>query len=516
MEYKVEIGGVSYGMDALYAANITQALFEKFSVGNACAAELTIRFAPGGTVPRMATIVPCARAAETEEWMQLGVFYTDTRRLTGGGLLEITAYDAMLKSEVVWTPDQDLTFPMTMPEAVDVIAGLMGVALDSRTVLNGAYTIDYPANDYTLRDVLRYIAAAHGGNWVITAEGKLRLVPLFGASETVHDVGKKVSSFEAYSAEGEIEGIELAVDDENAYYAGDQSGYTLTVECPYGTQTMADALLTALQGKTYYGYHADGAELAADAELGDGVTVNGVSSFLAYRSANFSAAHFSEIAAPGENEVDHEYPYVSQTQREIRRAASGYSEIRKSLREIALEVQGKTDEGDVNSLIQAGLEGIEISSSMDGVSGSNSCRIILKGKTGDIAFETTGVVQMGNVTADSISASKITAGTLNSTVINLDGELNVGVLDEDDDGNQIFTSYGYIGAAQGEDAGDNKTYGASLVSADGSQYVIVTNAGVRLQAGSNRVTVTSGAINLTTGNGNVYVNRVAVGQAVFG
>lgn len=511
MEYKVNIGGTDYGMGELYAVNLTQALFEKFSAGNACAAELTIRFEPSGTVPRMAKIIPYARESSKDDWTKLGEFYTDTRSLKNG-LLEIVAYDAMLKSEVVWEPEQTLEFPMTMVKAVDIIAGLMDVELDSRTALNSAYTIDYPANDYTLRDVLRYIAAAHGGNWCITNEGKLRLVPLFGASETVHDVAKKVSSFEAYSAEGPIAGIELAVDDENAYYAGDQTGYVLTVECPYGTQAMANALLTALAGKTYYGYRADGAELAVDAEPGDGVTVNGVSSLLAYRSVDFGPGHFSEIAAPGENEVDHEYPYVSQTQREIRRAASGYSEIRKSLTEIALEVQGKTDEGDVNSLIQAGLEGIEISSSTSGVSGDNSCRITLKSKTGDIVFETSGIVQMGNVTADSVSASKVTAGTLDSAVINLDGELNVGVLD--DDGS--FTAYGKIGAGYGADAGDNETCGAVLMSNDGKQYVIVTNAGVRLQAGSNRITVTENSISITSDSGQVLVNKVPIGQAVFG
>ena len=42
-------------------------------------------------------------------------------------------------------------------------------------------TIDYPANNYTLRDVLRFIAAANVGNWIITSENNLLLVPLFGS-----------------------------------------------------------------------------------------------------------------------------------------------------------------------------------------------------------------------------------------------------------------------------------------------------------------------------------------------
>ena len=183
MEYRVEIDGANYSMTELYSVTITQPLFERFSVGNACSAELKISFSPKGTISRMARIVPFARKSSEDEWKQLGVFYTDTRTVTGD-LMEITAYDEMLKAEQVWVPRQDLEFPETglpMPDAVTEIAHLMDVPVDSRTALNAAYGIDYPANDYTLRDVLRYIAAAHGGNWIITAERTLLLVPLFGS-----------------------------------------------------------------------------------------------------------------------------------------------------------------------------------------------------------------------------------------------------------------------------------------------------------------------------------------------
>lgn len=195
MEYKVEVGGESYAMEELDAVSITQPLFEKFSVGNACAAELRMTFLPRGTIPRMAKIVPFAREGEETAWKQLGVFYLDTRSRRGS-VLTVEAYDAMLKAELVWEPEQTLTFPMAMPDAVDIFCSLMGVTLDSRTVLSSAYTIDYPANDYTIRDILRYIAAAHGGNWIITAEGKLLLVPLFDGmpEETSYLINEKGSA----------------------------------------------------------------------------------------------------------------------------------------------------------------------------------------------------------------------------------------------------------------------------------------------------------------------------------
>ena len=70
---------------------------------------------------------------------------------------------------------------MTMPDAVAEFCRIMDVTLDSRTALNANYTIDYPANDYTIRNELCFIAAAHGGNWIVTDEGKLYLVPILSA-----------------------------------------------------------------------------------------------------------------------------------------------------------------------------------------------------------------------------------------------------------------------------------------------------------------------------------------------
>lgn len=180
MEYKVDVGGVVYGMGNIQEVNISQPLFDTLSVGNACTAELNMRFWPTQTVPRMARIVPYARKGPDESWQQLGIFFIDTRSKQGDAL-SIVAYDIMLRGEVIWEPVQSLVFPMTMPAAAAEIARLMGTTLDRRTVLNTAYTVDYPANDYTLRDVLGFIAGAHAGNWIVTAAGQLLLVPLFGS-----------------------------------------------------------------------------------------------------------------------------------------------------------------------------------------------------------------------------------------------------------------------------------------------------------------------------------------------
>lgn len=181
-EYQFDINGVLYGPEREVEHSVDAGLYEEFGIGNAATAKLTLKLY-ADSVPRAATIrryVRLKNGSQATEWLPKGVFFTN-RRSEEDGQWTVEAFDAMRKAERVWTPDQSLTFPMTAPNAVAEIARIMQVQVDPRTQLDPAYTIDYPANDYTLRDELRFIAAAHAGNWVVTGEGKLLLVPLLSA-----------------------------------------------------------------------------------------------------------------------------------------------------------------------------------------------------------------------------------------------------------------------------------------------------------------------------------------------
>lgn len=181
-QVQIVIAGVTYGEDQIVSLSTTSDLFaeDTMSIGGAVAKEIDLVLRQPGTIPRMAQMIPSYRlvkGTQASEWIQKGIYYIDTRSVDEvTGVMTIHGYDDMLKAEQVWEPAQSLEFPMTMVQAVNVIAQLMGVTLDPRTALNQIYTIDYPANNYTLRDVLRYIAVANAGNWIITDDGKLRLV----------------------------------------------------------------------------------------------------------------------------------------------------------------------------------------------------------------------------------------------------------------------------------------------------------------------------------------------------
>lgn len=175
-----------------------------------------------------------------------------------------------------------------------------------------------------------------------------------------HYIGQRVSSFEAYGNNSEITGVIVIVDDEHEFMSGDDTGYVMEIECPYGTQNIADDLLESLKGKKYYGYRADGAELDASAELGDGVTVNGLYSMLAYQTVNFGGGHLSDISAPGDEELDHEYPYLTSEERALRRTVKlGQSYYGTTIsRQYGVRVETVDAEGNVIATATFNSDGI--------------------------------------------------------------------------------------------------------------------------------------------------------------
>ena len=178
-EYGFEINGVWYGTESEVSHTSSGKLFSDFGIGNANCASITLTVLaddiPKGTVIKR--YVRLVNGDQVSEWIKKGTFYSNTRR-NNDGEWTVQAYDAMCKADVTYLPAVDEgNWPIPMKSAVQEIAARMGVEVDSRTTLNAGYMLQYPAG-YTMRDVLREIAAAHCGNWIITDTETLLLVPL--------------------------------------------------------------------------------------------------------------------------------------------------------------------------------------------------------------------------------------------------------------------------------------------------------------------------------------------------
>lgn len=152
---------------------------------------------------------------------------------------------------------------------------------------------------------------------------------------------RNVTSFRNNGKSQPISGIELMVDENNMYFAGNDDGYVMSIDCPYGTQEMANDLLAKAKGFEYQGFTAEQVILPPETELGDGVTVAGVYGMIARRSFKFTPGMTSNVEAPRELEVQHEYKYSSPQQRKTeRQIAQTRSLITKTSEEIMLKVEG--------------------------------------------------------------------------------------------------------------------------------------------------------------------------------
>lgn len=186
-KYKFIINGTEYGDDSEVEHSVNSGLFEELGIGGTACAQLQLSLF-ADNIPRAAEIhryvcIVNNSTGEQSEWLPAGIFWTN-RRSCEDGYWRIEAFDVMRRAETAWNPDQSLHFPMAMDTAAEILAALIGTSLDPRTEVSHNYTIDYPASieddengeNYTIRQVLQWIAAAHAGNWIVTGEGKLLLV----------------------------------------------------------------------------------------------------------------------------------------------------------------------------------------------------------------------------------------------------------------------------------------------------------------------------------------------------
>lgn len=130
----------------------------------------------------------------------------------------------------------------------------------------------------------------------------------------------------------------------DAYDAGEAKEYTvgstangrsLTVQCPWADENIASRILSELNGTTYQPYTASGAVIDPAVELGDDLSVMGLTGRIFAQDISFGGVMRSDIGAPGEEEIDHEFHFEVKRERKIAHAfTSAGGGIRKNAQEI--------------------------------------------------------------------------------------------------------------------------------------------------------------------------------------
>ena len=375
-------------------------------------------------------------------------------------------------------------------------------------------------------------------------------------------VGQKALSLTEYEKTAPISGVILWVDDENCYEAGDETGTVIEQDCPYASQEMANNLLTTLQGYSYQGLEANGARVSPIAELGDGITVGGLYTQLAYQNIRFSTGEVMDVAAPGSDETLHEYKTEGETTKQFtHQIAETRSLISKTSEEILLQVENEL-EGLSSSFsvqlqqIQSQVTGLNgqvssITQKVDNITlsvsnGSTSSSISLS--VGGVVVSSQNIQMNGLVTftglangtttidgacikTGTIEASRIDTDSLYVNAANITGSLTIGQLPnnvattgdipdkvsdlENDEGYQtergvVTIIDGTVTADYVEALGVRAKYlqgeTVQLLSSRGSLVgtmdIVNTNTGDGLTIGTNR-----GGIRIETGqSGNIYIS----------
>jgi len=325
MEYRLLINNQVYTEDNIEdgSLEISQAILpDELSVGNVCSSSLKCTLLPIGTIPRAATVIAQSRivlpGTGVSDWLTEGTFYIDNRKQASDGWLTITAYDEVLrKMGARFTPEgyQD-DWPQSMQSVLNQIATRLQVTIDPRTSIPSSYQVEYP-NELSIREILSNIAAACGGNCIMTSENKLYICPLQLSNTPVYTIDDP----EDFSLLGEpvtITKVSCVYNDSGDYYSAGTDGFEFVVNCLWATQQMTNALLNQLNGFTYIPYSID-YKLDPLIEVGDTIQYGDKMLYVGsiYRKA--SEEDYTTIKAPTKTNEDHELPYEGVLMRALNR-----------------------------------------------------------------------------------------------------------------------------------------------------------------------------------------------------
>lgn len=174
------------------------------------------------------------------------------------------------------------------------------------------------------------------------------------------DLGSRISDLDIGEPSLPVSKVILNVDSDTYYQSGDATGATIEADCPWATQAMADNVLAKTKGFVYKPYSGFDALLDPAAELGDTITVGGHCGVLAQLGRKLDKQALATVGAPGNDEIEDEYPYKTKQKKETDRVlAKSYSRISKTAAEIRLEVANGLEGAEAEiSDIEIGLEAI--------------------------------------------------------------------------------------------------------------------------------------------------------------
>ena len=333
------------------------------------------------------------------------------------------------------------------------------------------------------------------------------------------NIQRNMVSFDKSEQFDSFSKVVIIVSDEIEYSAGTETGRTLTLNCPWGTQEIANNILQSIKGFQYQPMSASGALVDPSAEIGDGISANGVYSGIYSLDTKFNSNLPMDVSAQADEEIDEEYKYIPKSERKVtRKILDIKSELRIQDGKISAEVEErKSDTKSIRATLEVQADQITAkvnkndgSSSTFGWALETASWRIFSGSNTVLKADKNGLEVKGVIRATSgeIGGFKITSNSLtynNQTW----GGTNTNGIYIGPNGIQLGKNFkvdaaGNLTAASGTFTGSvnagNIRYGGNYGTFNGGGISSGSISGNRLVGGTITTAYTSSGINSSLGS----------------
>ena len=381
-------GENTYTSANIVSGTLNQAMFTECSIGNVTGKQLNLKL---WNVDLDTTSPIVLSVSDGSSTSSMGTYFIDKYTTSPySDYSEVTAFDAILKTEAVYMKEGTWDDSITAEALVEDIAEKIGVgvvAVGKKYIQNLGITMDQVPNigenGTTCRQILQTIAALAGGSFYINMSNSLDFAPLFVSlmlqnprtgtiAVNYYDDGNftgrdDVIGFDHGDPEY-IVGIEFQANGGQSFrYPSNLTdeqwealeGRILYNNLPFMASQAAVDRVGALYvdgqskptGIPYIPYTANTFYIAPNSIFGYGVKIKDTLVQITNRTINIDALAACDLSAETSRQAESYYPYISPQVREARqKAEENYAAIMVNTESITAEVRrATTEEGNLSS-----------------------------------------------------------------------------------------------------------------------------------------------------------------------
>ena len=227
------------------------------------------------------------------DWQPRGKYYIERRPMfNSGSVMSIEGFDELKLLNRPFTENEMPEYPVSMRNLIDII----GIPLDERTesIIN-PYFVTFSESTEII-DMLAEIAAAHSGNFIMTHEGKLRLVQINTKGE-IYDIKTHTQKIERDRIGLPV--TRLTIGDGNiTFTTGGGAGKHIELFIENATQAMCNSIFNQIRGYVYTPFSSGKSDISEHFEIGDTVIIDGNEFTIYNHHTVYSATIRSELSAP--------------------------------------------------------------------------------------------------------------------------------------------------------------------------------------------------------------------------